>query len=244
MPLSPFELAVASGAVLMGSAVQGTLGFGFVLLAGPIVSLVEPRALPAVFLLLGFPLEIWMLARERHAVDKTGFLQLTTGRIFGTVIAFSILVVISPDVLLVVVGVSIVLAAIVSLRAPLIEVGAMGRVVAGGISGLMATITAVGGPAMALAYRDREAAELRATLAATFLVGSVVSLGALWASGHLDLWQMQMGAWLLPAEVCGLFVSNILRARLDAGMIRTTMLWLAACGGGAVVLRGVLRLAS
>jgi uncharacterized protein len=76
---------------------------------------------------------------------------------------------VTPSRVPVLIGSAIVIAAVMSRRMVGFRAGAGTKVLAGSVSGLMATVGAVGGPALALAYQDRDAPELRATLAATFL---------------------------------------------------------------------------
>lgn len=222
--------------------IQGVVGFGLVLTAGPVVALLEPSALPVVFLLLGFPMEIWMLIREHAAVDRPGFVQMMGGRAAGTVAAFWVLTVAGARMLAVLAGSAIVIAGLLSYRSP--RASATSRpvtmVIAGSVSGLMATVAAVGGPAMALAYRDREAAQVRATLALAFLVGGSLSLAALQFAGMVTWEHLRLALVLLPAEAIGLALSGFLLPRVHPGALRAAVLLLAVLGGAAVVLRALL----
>lgn len=238
-PLSAVDLAIVAGAVAVGGLVQGSLGFGFALTAGPIVAFIEPGALPGLFILLGLPTAIWMLLRERGSLDKPGFTQMLGGRIVGTLAAFGVLAVVSRDSLTVLIGGGIVAAAVLSWRTVDLRPGIGLRIVAGSVSGLMGTIAAVGGPAMALAYQDRAGSELRATLAATFLVGGLFSLLALSASGLLEWWHLELSLMMMPAELMGVAASGLLLPFLHREAMRTGVLLLAACGGLIVVLKAL-----
>jgi hypothetical protein len=138
------------------------------------------------------------------------------------------------------IGAAIVIAALLSWRLVEWRSGTFGRIVAGGISGLMATVAAVGGPAMALAYRDREPPELRATLAATFLVGGVLSVIALAASDLLHWWHARLSLLMLPAELLGVAVSGLVLGRIRAETLRKAVLALAAGGGAVVMLKALI----
>jgi uncharacterized membrane protein YfcA len=238
--MSPIELGLAAGAIAVGGLVHGSMGLGFVLIAGPVVALIEPAAVPALFVLLGFPMGIWMVLRERAALDRPGLMQMVGGRVIGTLAAFLVLVVVSRDLLTVLTGSAIVIAAGLSWRMVGFRSGAATKVLAGSVSGLMATVGAVGGPALALAYQDREAPELRATLAATFLATDVFPLAALVVSGFLHWWHVQLAVMMLPAELVGVGVSGLLLRRLDPAAVRVGVLLIAAAGGIAVVLKAIL----
>ncbi|MGH2757618.1 MAG: sulfite exporter TauE/SafE family protein [Actinomycetota bacterium] len=238
--ISVIELCIAAGAIAIGGLVHGSVGIGFVLVSAPVVGLIEPRALPALFVLLGFPIEIWMVLRERAAVDVPGFVQMVGGRVIGTFAAFVVLVVISPHLLTVLIGSAIVIAALLSWRMTGFRSGTATRVVAGGVSGLMGTVAAVGGPALALAYQDREGPVLRATLAATFLATDLLSVAALVASDLLHWWHAQLFVVMLPALMLGVGLSGRVIGRVDTKVLRTGVLLVSAMGGSAVVLKALL----
>ena len=239
MELSGVELAIALVAVAAGALVQGSIGFGFVLLAAPIVGLMEPGALPVTFLWLALPLSIWMAIQERHHIDREGFVQMTLGRLVGTVGAAWVVAAIAADDLAVAVGSAIVVAVLISVFAPEVEIGAKGRLVAGVVSGLMGTIGGVGGPASVLAYQQRGGPEIRATLAITFVVGTAVSLVALEVAGKAELWRLQLAGILFPGMVVGLALSRSVIAAMDPRWVRPVVLTCAGLGGLAIVLQGL-----
>lgn len=239
MVLSPVETVVALLAVAVGAVVQGTIGFAFVLVAAPVVGLMQPDALPATFVLLVIPMGIWMAWRERGEVDLRGFAEMTAGRVAGTLGAVGLLLVVPPDRLAVLIGAAILAAVGLSLAAPELETGTFGRVAAGGVSGLMGTIAAVGGPAMALAYQRRSAAEIRATLAVAGIAGSFLSLSGLWVSDRVDWDHVRLAITLFPAEVLGLAASGFLIGVVDQARMRAAVLSFAAAGGAGVLLKGL-----
>jgi uncharacterized membrane protein YfcA len=238
--ISLIELGVAAGAIVIGGLVHGSIGIGFVLISAPVVGLIEPRALPALFVLLGFPIEIWMVLRESAALDVPGFIQMIGGRVIGTVAAFVVLVLVSPQLLTVLIGSAIVIAAVLIWRMVEFRPGAAAKMVAGGVSGLMGTVAAVGGPALALAYQNRGAAELRATLAATFLATDLFAVAALAGSGFLHWWHVQLAFMMVPAQLLGVGLSDVFIRRLDAGTVRSGVLLVAAAGGIAVVVKAIV----
>ncbi|HEY7071915.1 MAG TPA: hypothetical protein VH479_17450, partial [Acidimicrobiales bacterium] len=63
--LGLFEYLAVLAAVTVGSAVQGTLGFGSNLLAVPVLALFEPAAVPAATTMMAVPLATTMALAER-----------------------------------------------------------------------------------------------------------------------------------------------------------------------------------
>jgi uncharacterized protein len=237
--LSLPEMVVALAAVGIGAAIQGAIGFAFGLVAASVLALMEPSALPATLVLLALPMGIWMALRESGAIDLSGFAQMTIGRLAGAVVGAWLLVQIPENRLALVIGFAILAAVALSLVAPGFEAGPTSRVAAGGITGVMGTVGGMGGPAMALAYQNRSGAELRSTLGASLITGSIVSIGALAIAGRLHWWHVTLALLLFPAEAIGLLASGRLVRVVDRGWVRPAVLVFATLGGLAVILRAL-----
>lgn len=233
------ELALCAVAVVAGGMVQGAIGFGLSLIAVPVIGLIDPGALPATMLILAIPFTGAMAFRERENIDVRGFWLIAIGRLPGTAAAVWLLSVITEAELSIVIGIAVIVAVAFSVLAPAIPLGTTTRLVAGAISGLMGTAAAIGGPPLAIAYQRRPGPELRSTLAISFVVGSTVSLGALWLSGHVDLGHLELSAWLLPGLGLGLFLATKLHRFLDKGWLRPTVLAFAAISGAVAVIRSL-----
>jgi len=237
--LTALELALVALACFAGTLVQGAIGFGFALVAVPTLLLVEPAAVPVTALLLALPLTTTLAVREREALDLRGALEVTVGRLPGTAAGTWVVGVASARTLSAVVGGLLLVAVLVSagFRA---DAGRSGRLVAGFASGIMGTIAAVGGPAVALAYQTRPGPEVRATLAVTFVLGLALSFAALAVAGEVAGWQAELALVLLPAVVLGLLASPKLAGRLDGARLRPAILLFAGAAGVAAVLRSLL----
>mgnify|MGYP001444100149 FL=1 len=82
--MSWFDILIASVTVLIGSTLQGSVGFGMGLLASPILMLIEPRFVPAPILLSTFCLTSFLAVREWDAIDVDGLRWAVVGRTGGT----------------------------------------------------------------------------------------------------------------------------------------------------------------
>ena len=69
----------------------------------------------------------------------------------------------------------------------------------------MGTAGGIGGPPLALVYQDRSGPEIRSTLAVAFLVGTGISLVALFFVGKLEWEHVLLALQLLP----GLFLAPL-----------------------------------
>lgn len=238
--LTLIELVVIGLGVLVGGAIQGTVGFGLAMIAAPVVALVEPRALPATLLLLAVPLTVGMALRERREVDVEGLAWIVGGRILGTAAGVGLLVAVPQRSLEVLFGTMIVTAAAVSAMRPARELGRRNRFLAGTVSGVMGTTTSIGGPPLAILYRGRPGAQIRSTLAVSFVAGLVISIGGLLLAHRIAGWQALLALELVPPLAIGLFVGSRLSAIADRAWLRPAVLAFSGVTGAAALLRGLL----
>lgn len=105
------------------------------------------------------------------------------------------------------------------------------------LSGVMGTVTSIGGPPVALMFHDAGGPELRGTLAGYFMLSTAISLGGLWMAGMLHGGHVQLFVDLTPGVLIGLLVSTFTRRYLDRGRTRVAVLSLSAVSALAVFLK-------
>ena len=221
----------------VGSTLQGSIGFGMGLLAAPILILLDPRFVPAPILLCTMVLTLLLAYRERHAIDVRGIRWALLGRIGGTVVAGGILAFVAADRLVLLFGFFILAAVAMSVSG--LRFAPTGRtlVAAGVLSGLLGTIAAVGGPPLALLYQDAPGARIRSTISGFFLVGTIVSLVALWLVGRFGAGEFRLALIMLPGMLAGLALSRRTARYVDRGYTRPAVLAVVALTGLAIVVR-------
>ena len=70
-------VAVLAVAVAAGAVIQGSIGFGYALVAVPAMVLLLPWAVPVTPLFLALPMTLLMSAREWRSIDLGGFALIT-----------------------------------------------------------------------------------------------------------------------------------------------------------------------
>ena len=230
---------IALAAITIGALVQGSVGFGANIVAVPVIALFEPDALPATLALVVIPLVAAMAVRERHAVDRAGVTWITVGRVPGTVVGAAVVAVISADTLSVLLGAGVLLAVVMSALTTTIPVNRVTATSAGFASGAMGTATAIGGPPLALLYQHHEGPVLRATLAVSFAIGTVLSLVGLAIAGAIKPWHVLLALALVPGLLTGLALSRLLVHRLDRAWLRPAVLTFAAVTALIAIVRGL-----
>lgn len=228
-------LAVLAVAVAVGAIIQGSIGFGYALVAVPAMALLLPWSVPVTPLVLALPMTLLMSAREWRSIDLGGFALITIGRLFGTIAGVMLLVLAPKGFLSVLTGLLIVVAALGSFLKPNLEVN-NGTQLAGGVaSGVVGTVAALGGTPLALVYQDRSGAELRSTLAISFVVGIAMSLVGLTLAGEVEGRHVILALQLLPCLLIGLWITRWVVERLDERWLRPAVLSFAAVAGLAII---------
>lgn len=238
--MSPLEGAFVLAMVMVGAFVQSLIGFGFVFTAGPALLLTQPQAVPVTLLLLFLPSTLVMAVRERRAIDRRGFAWMTAGRIPGTLAGLAMLIAVPSRYLLVAFGVLILLAVLMSVAKPRLEVRDRNRFLAGILGGVMGTAAGIGSPPLALLYQGRPGAELRGTLSVSFAVGILISLAALGLGGLVERADAYLALTLLPAVLVGYAASRLALSRLgEERWLRSAVLVFAAASAVVVIAQGL-----
>lgn len=219
---------------VVGSAVQGSIGLGFGLLSAPILAIVDADFVPGGVLIAVLPLSLWVATTSLGDVDRRGVGLAVAGRIPGVVVGALIVSAVSERTLALGLSAAVLVAVALSLWSSPIAVTSPATVGAGAISGFMGTATGVGGPPMALLYQRSDPAMVRATLAAFYSIGTVLSLTALAVGGDLTSHQVRLGALLIPGVVLGLVASHHVRRFFHGPHFRAILL--TACSASAIVL--------
>jgi uncharacterized membrane protein YfcA len=214
---------------------QGAVGFGLGLLAIPVLIYLDLRFVPGPLLVAALTLHMLVLRRDRSEVDSSGLTWLLGGRLLGTVPAAALLAWLPLEGMKLMLGFVVLAGAVMG---ALHTGGHPTRAVffgAGTASGFMATAAGLGGPPVALIYQRAPGRRLRGTLAAYFIVGTVVSLIALAVVGRFTREEVRLSFFLIPGTVLGYFMSHRAAAYLDAGYTRTAVLAVSALAAVSVI---------
>lgn len=231
------ELTVVAVALVVGGCLQGSLGFGLGMLAGPVLALVDPTLVPGTLLLLATVLTVVGVVVERAHLDLSGAGWAVAGRVPGTVAGATLVALLSPRAISVVLAFVVLVGALVAARGWSPAPTRPTLLVAGAASGLMGTATSIGGPPMALVWQRSRGAALRGTMSAFFLVGCLMSVLALVLVGAIDGPTVARAAALTPFALGGYLLSRLLNARLERGGLRQAALAVSVLGALTVLVR-------
>lgn len=228
--------------VFIGAVFQASIGFGANVIAQPIVFLLEPSLVPGSVLLANAALGWLVVARERQSIDRQALGSAGAGAIVGLFTGTAIGVVViraaSADALAIIVAIS-VLVMIGLLAGDRIRVAPSPRSIslaalAGGFAG---TTAGIGGPPMALVYRDAEGPTVRSSLAGYFVISSPVALTGLVIAGRFGWSELGAGIALLPVTTAGFLASKPLLPLVDRGFTRPAILGVSAAAALLLLAR-------
>lgn len=227
-------------AVVAGSLVQGSVGFGVSLVAVPVLLLLDPSLMPGSMLVVGTLLPGLTLLREWRHVDWRIARIAMLGRLIGTAGGVWVVTVLSVRSLTIALGLFILLGVALSIWNVVVPMKGPTLFSAGALTGITGTAASISGPVVGLVMQKLPGATLRATMAAFFCVGTVFSLTGLAIAGELSGRQLLMGVVMLPFLVTGYALSGPLRRYLDRGWTRPAVLTISTVSAVVVLVRAIV----
>lgn len=234
------EIVLVIGVTALGALVQGCVGIGIGLVAGPVLVAIDPAFVPGPLLLIGQVVGIRHLVAEREHIDRVALKRVFLGVPVGLAVGLSILLMIDARVLSIVVGAATALAAAAILaglkvdRTPTVEVGA------GGLMAFASITAALPGPPLVAVFSDMKPATMRGTASASILSVAIISGVSLAIAGRFSREEIDLLTLMAPGAFLGLLVARWLRPLLDRTWFRTAVLVIACAGGTALVIRQVV----
>ncbi len=231
------EIAMASLVVAAAACVQGVLGFGFSLIAAPLLVLLQPRLVPGPVLALLLLLTVLMTLRERGEADRRGVAWALCGRLPGAVLGTLALALLPARLLSVAFALLVLLGVALSALGLRLEPRPTTILGAGVLSGVMETTSSIGGPPLALVYRDQPPPVARGTMSAVFVVGVTVSLTGVALAGRFRSEELWSTAFLVAPVLAGLLASGVLAPRIARRHLSAGVLVVATLSSLTVLVR-------
>lgn len=216
--------------VLLASVVQSATGFGFSLLAVPLLSLAVPTELAVVVAAtLGTLTSSAQAVGERDHGDRPTIVRMLLGAAVGAPFGLLLLSVATNRQLRFGLAAVIISFLIINLRGLAIERGSRTvDVVAGGISGVLNTSLSTNGPPLVMALHARHLAPpvFRGTISSVFAGTGIITLGLFLASGRYSPEVRELLLVAVPTMVIGYWLGSRLRPRIDPPLFRRVVMGL------------------
>ncbi len=237
LPITPEEFVLGFVIAIVGSLIQGSIGFGLAVVCAPTLLLVNPTFVPGSLLVAALLLSLMMIARERTHVAWGEVAFSTLGRTFTIIPAALMVAWLDPFWFNNVFAIAVLVAVTMSLGGWHLTMSRTNLVIAGAISGLTGTISSIGGPPMALVYQHSRGPHLRATLSAIFTAGTILSMIALALFGEFGTKDILLGIALMPGVLVGFFLSTFTAKYLDQRATRPAVLFISALSAAVILVR-------
>jgi uncharacterized protein len=234
------HLLIIYPVVILGAVCQSSISMGFALIAAPILLILNPDFVPVPMIMGGFFLSLLVLLRDRKSIDLSGVGIALVGRLIGTVIAALIISRISTELFSILFGLFILSAVMMSFARVTWEPKPPTLFGAGFLSGLMGTLSSIGGPPMGLLYQHQKGSVIRGSLAGFLAVGSTISLVSLGLVGELTMTEFFLFLWILPGLCLGFLLSTHTIRLLKTGYTRIAILSVSGIAGVIVILKTII----
>jgi uncharacterized membrane protein YfcA len=241
-----FDLVTANQVILiaiitfLAGIVQGTAGMGFAVVSVPLLRIVAPDLVPVPLMTAMMAISLASLIRERQHVSLPRVGWVLAGRVPGAILGAFLLATIPSFALDVSIGAMVLLAAVAMAVGWVIPYNRVSQFLAGLVSGTTGTSTGIGGPPLAMLYRERKGPELRSTLGTVFVVGLTINLTTLALSGQLTFHDVQLGALVVPPSLLGFAASSRLRNVIEGEPLRKAVLILSSAAAITLLARTLL----
>ena len=236
-------ILVGLGIVAVAALLGGMTGFGFSIVATPLLLAlgVAPSTTVAVTLTIALVTRAQVVYRLRRFIRWPRALPLTAASLPGLVVGAGVGAALDPHYLRIGTGVLVVVAApVMLLTRPRAQRGSPARYVLSGFAGgALATTTSLNGipPALGLSADATDQRSFIADLAVYFVLSNIAGLSILLARDGLSLHHLGLLAWWLPCALEANRAGTALAPRIDPARFR-----LITCG--LVIAAGVATLTS
>jgi len=231
--------ALAFLIIVCAAIAQGSLGVGFGIVSAPILAILDPSLVPGPLLVLAVTTSAIIAVRDRRDFRLGNLGYALAGRIPASLLGGLTASLLSPRMFLLVFGVLVLLAVVLSLSGLRFQPTKRSLFAAGLASGYMGTITSVGTPPMAIVYQHSPGAEVRANMSAFLVVGGIVSVLSLALFGAFGWSDLFLSLKLLPALLIGAWLSKPVSRHVDNGWMRPAILVLCAAASALLLFRAL-----
>ena len=237
--LTIYELVFIGLLLFVAASIQGLLGYGFAVISSPILVQIDPALVPALLSLLALPLTIRIFVRERVEVTWSPMKYLLIGRVVGGPLGLLCLMYLEQRILSTTIGSIVLFAGLASYFGWTLERNSISSFNAGMFSGVFAMIAGVGGPPVAILYRDTKGKEFRPSLNAVFTFGILITLTLLLIDGRIYQDHLYMFAYMILPSLLGISLSSKLFTKVSDKVISNGVIWFSIISGLVVISRNI-----
>ena len=211
--------------VLLGAFIRSVSGFGYALIATPLLMLViEPKSVVVINVIISITMNAMILFHMREHIDLKRVVLISLGSLPGILLGASLLSRLDPSVIKLAVAILVIPFSVLLLlgHSHQFKRDALGCVIAGFMGGVLAASTSLGGPPVVLFLLNQGLAKERfvGTLATYFLFACIVSAGTFASLGMITIDLLTKAAILLPPLWLGTYAGIKVLPRINPTLFR------------------------
>lgn len=244
MVVTTAQLIVVGAAVFVAAFMQIVAGFGFALLAVPLMTLaIDPKIAVVVSTLTGVFVTTWQAIKDRTEADKILVRRMTIGAYVGMPLGLLVYVSVDDNVMRFLLGLAVLVAAVLlALRVNLHHVGPRLDYGSGFVSGVLATSLSTNGPPLVFVLQARQlsAVRFRATISTVFALTNVGGLALFAASGKITRDGIVAVLVTVPALLFGQLLGFPIRKHVHGERFRWLVLVLLIAAAISAIVNAIV----
>lgn len=233
--------------ILLASLVQGITGFGFALIAVPLLSLFIPelRNITPIIVIYSFLTNIIVLYKTKQYIDLKKILPLVIFGILATPIGTYILLYVNVNTLKIIVGAIITVTALAMLKNYKINIKNqnISYGVVGLLSGLLNGSTGLSGPPVVLLLTNQNTDKdvFRANLTFYGIATNIFAIILFVSEGIINNSVINFKVLYLPALIIGVFYGIKISSKINETLFKTITIYLILILGLYTVISTILK---
>ncbi|UUZ91574.1 sulfite exporter TauE/SafE family protein [Paenibacillus sp. P25] len=227
--------------IFLASFVQGVTGFGFALIAVPLLSKIIPlQMVVPIVVLFSFFSNIMILLRVKPYIDLRKMKLLLFSSLIAAPLGTYLLMVVSSNVLKIIIGLIIIVFAFLLIKGykfPIRNVS-MGIIPVGFASGLLNGSISFSGPPVVLFLSNQgvEKNGFRANLTAYAFILNIVTIGSYLLGGLINKEVIHYTCWFIFAMILGVLLGDRVVNKINESQFRKITLLLIIFSGAWTVV--------
>ncbi|GEA12222.1 sulfite exporter TauE/SafE family protein [Alteromonas sp. KUL49] len=222
--------------VVVGSALQNTIGFGFGLLCAPLFMHVMPELVPVPLIFASLLITSVIAAKDFKHVNQYQLKYSVTGGVIGVALAGTILASVTVGTYKLIFGILILVGVCLSVLGYSPKIRGRESFVAGSLAGFMGSLTSAGGAPMGILYQGANQKEVSANLNCFFVAINSAAIFALHVNELITIQHLTLFMQIVPAMIIGLLLSHYFASYLNSLPMRPLILFIASISALILVL--------